>query len=348
MLLVPINSAYSNIGIQIDNKTMIISSNRGNTLYVGGNGSGNYTNIQDAIDNAVDGDTVFVYSKDPWYIEWDIQIDKSINLIGEDKNTTIINAVGYNHVFDIINDRVNISGFLISNSRWNGIYGENVNNIIISDNHFVNCGGGVLLRCTNESFIIFNLFIEFDECAVFIDSDFSNNNHDITISNNVIIDTSNEVLEFWGDITAYDVEYLTIANNTLKCESNDYRVGIYLCSDDSIINGNEFSGYTYAVSFSEGGSDNIISCNNFTNNVFGIVNSHSNRITNNNFINNVNDNSIGILGFIFDNIWDGNYWDNWIGLRYKLPIFQRFPKIICVGFFSFAIDWHPALEPYDI
>jgi hypothetical protein len=31
-----------------------------NTLYVGGNGQGNYTRIQDAINNASYGDTVFV------------------------------------------------------------------------------------------------------------------------------------------------------------------------------------------------------------------------------------------------------------------------------------------------
>jgi len=34
----------------------------GNTLYVGGSGPNNYTKIQDAIDNASNGDTVFVYS----------------------------------------------------------------------------------------------------------------------------------------------------------------------------------------------------------------------------------------------------------------------------------------------
>jgi len=39
-----------------------ISTIEGNTLYVGGSGFGNYTKIQDAIDNASDNDTVFVKS----------------------------------------------------------------------------------------------------------------------------------------------------------------------------------------------------------------------------------------------------------------------------------------------
>ena len=41
----------------------------GNTLYVGGSGPGNYTRIQDAIDNASDGDTVFVYDDSSPYFE---------------------------------------------------------------------------------------------------------------------------------------------------------------------------------------------------------------------------------------------------------------------------------------
>ena len=47
--------------VAIDNPIKPISD--GNTLYVGGSGEGNHTNIQDAIDDANDGDTVFVYEK---------------------------------------------------------------------------------------------------------------------------------------------------------------------------------------------------------------------------------------------------------------------------------------------
>ena len=56
---------------------MMIS--KGNNLYVGGTGEGNYTKIQDAIDDASDMDTVFVYNGT--YYE-NVFIDKTINLIG--------------------------------------------------------------------------------------------------------------------------------------------------------------------------------------------------------------------------------------------------------------------------
>jgi len=42
-------------------KQSTIATLGGNTLYVGGSGPGNYTSIQDAIDDASDGDTVYVY-----------------------------------------------------------------------------------------------------------------------------------------------------------------------------------------------------------------------------------------------------------------------------------------------
>ena len=48
-------------------------SKNGNILYVGGDGPGNYTKIQNAIDNASSGDTVFVYDDSSPYIE-DIKI----------------------------------------------------------------------------------------------------------------------------------------------------------------------------------------------------------------------------------------------------------------------------------
>ena len=63
----------------------------GKTLYVGGSGEGNYTKIQDAIDDASDGDTVFVYDDSSPYYE-NVIVDKSINLIGEDKETTVVDG----------------------------------------------------------------------------------------------------------------------------------------------------------------------------------------------------------------------------------------------------------------
>jgi len=49
--------------ININSKHVSTATKVGNILYVGGDGEGNYTNIQDAINDAKDGDTIFVYSE---------------------------------------------------------------------------------------------------------------------------------------------------------------------------------------------------------------------------------------------------------------------------------------------
>ena len=92
-----------------------VSTLDGNTLYVGGRGPGNYTSIQDAIDNASDGDTVFVFNGT--YVE-NLIVDKTVNLIGEDKNTTVIDGSKSGDVVHVSADWVNISGFTIKNSRY--------------------------------------------------------------------------------------------------------------------------------------------------------------------------------------------------------------------------------------
>jgi len=61
---------------------------RGNILYVGGAGPGNYTIIQDAIDNATDGDTIMVYPG--LYVEDQIIINKALDIQGAGWQTTLI------------------------------------------------------------------------------------------------------------------------------------------------------------------------------------------------------------------------------------------------------------------
>ena len=82
----------------------------GNILYVGGSGPGNYTTIQGAIDDALDGDTVFVFNGT--FIE-NIVVDKSIQLIGEDNTSTIITGVTNEHVIKITSPYVDLMNFYI-------------------------------------------------------------------------------------------------------------------------------------------------------------------------------------------------------------------------------------------
>ncbi|KYK20262.1 hypothetical protein AYK21_01500 [Thermoplasmatales archaeon SG8-52-2] len=98
-----------------------------------------------------------------------------------------------------------------------------------------------------------------------------------------------------------------------------------------------------------GSNDNLIKSNWVENNDYGITitrddyptapPSWGNRITKNVFIGN-NKNAYDEC----NNRWISNYWDDWIGLKYK--IFRFFPYRI-PGTFRFLVnfDWFPAKEP---
>ena len=88
----------------------------GDILYVGGGGPHNFSRIQDAVDNASAGDTIFVYSRvSPYYENIIIKTD-NIQLIGENKYSTIIDGNGTSHVIEIKADYVTVKGFTIQHS----------------------------------------------------------------------------------------------------------------------------------------------------------------------------------------------------------------------------------------
>jgi len=97
-----------------DSELIEILRNYPATLYVGGSGEGNYTTINEALDDCFDGDTIMVLAGT--YNET-IIIEKSIDLLGEGNNETIISGDEKDSVIQITADDVKISGFRIINSK---------------------------------------------------------------------------------------------------------------------------------------------------------------------------------------------------------------------------------------
>jgi len=89
-------------------------------LHVGGFGEGNFSSINEAINNSNNGDVIYVYDDSSPYYE-NIIINKSISLIGENKTTTFINGNEQNTVISIIANDVLIKGFTIKNCK-DGLY----------------------------------------------------------------------------------------------------------------------------------------------------------------------------------------------------------------------------------
>jgi parallel beta-helix repeat protein len=131
-----------------------LPTSRGDWLYVGGSGPGNYTRIQDAVDNASDGDTVFVYDDSSPYNET-ITVNKAITLQGENMYTTIIDQ-GYDNpdYLTIGSNYVTITGFTISNTS--SVWLDDVSNIIIENCVFYHNAFGINLRGKAENNCIRN------------------------------------------------------------------------------------------------------------------------------------------------------------------------------------------------
>ena len=87
-----------------------IPINRENWLYVGGSGPGNYSTIQSAINAADTNDVIFVFQGT--YYE-NLLIDKSISILGEKKETTIINGRNTVDVIKILRDNVFLNNFIL-------------------------------------------------------------------------------------------------------------------------------------------------------------------------------------------------------------------------------------------
>jgi parallel beta-helix repeat protein len=192
------------------------------TLYVNETGSGGaYTNIQDAINASIDGDTVYVYSGT--YYE-NVVVNRSIDLTGEDTNSTIVNGGGTGTVVYVTVDWVNITGFTITNGSY-GLYIDSSSNNIILNNNVSNNEYGIELHSSLNNNITDNNFYSNNDRAIYL---FLSSNNSIT--NNNISDNNRGI-------------YLSSSsNNTItgnNVSSNDgYGICISWSSNNTIISNN--------------------------------------------------------------------------------------------------------------
>ena len=132
---------------------------------------------------------------------------------------------------------------------------------------------------------------------------------------------------------------------------NEDGCGLYLREiSNCVIKSNEIKGHGCAVLFISS-TNNIIYHTTIINSSLGIEfwwYSGFNKILNNNFINNEEDSYSYHLNL--RNVFDGNYWDKWIGLKYPILSFLPYIRFLyeTPAYWDFTIDWHPAKEPYDI
>ena len=372
------------VGVNISISTGDVSiSSSSITLFVGGGGFGNYTFIQDAIDDASDGDTVFVYDDSSPYYE-NLIINKTINLVGEDKNTTIIDGGSNGDVIHILSEWVNITQFTIITceettidfasivvySKYNHISNnifthksslnytnENAihithgnDNNIISDNIISGSSYSLYIESSNNQ-IVNNQISEFGCYAIWVITHSENYEsyekmcHNNTISNNIIYESKNGRYYKTGcGIWLRRSRNNIIYNNTITGKAKG--MILELSSNENLISGNNVSNnLRYGIGIGDSSCNNI-SRNNLLNNDRGIWLFYrpnlDNIIYHNNFINN---NDSAKAQDCYNIKWIGNYWSDWIGLRFNLLKFlpYRIPGTLLRN-----LDWNPAMEPYDL
>ena len=176
----------------------------GKTWYVDDDGGEDFTRIQDAIDAADDGDTVYVYSGT--YYE-NVVVDKSIILQGEDRDNTIIDGGVSGDVVYVSAYWAGIEGFSIQNGN-NGIRlsDSSDNNTIMGNTITDNNRDGIRLDHSSDNTITGNNINSNNNWGIFLHTSCNNNN----IVGNIISNNG------WDGIEIYSSSNNTIVDNVFQ------------------------------------------------------------------------------------------------------------------------------------
>ncbi len=310
-------------------------TSRENWLYVGGSGPGNYTKIQDALDNASPGDTIYVYAGT--YKEL-ITIHTSVHLIGQNRLTTILDGNFTDTVVTILADGTTMTGFTVKNSRYYimaaGIMVRanytSIKNCEVYDNY-----QGIFLHCYTTRIhhnLISGNWLHHNFDSIKFQGSYSE------ASNNTISYSVAAAIFAGGDFV-FPCHHNLIADNTLKGNA----IGINFASVyQMLVTRNMMQDNVYVGMWPNNCSDLVFSWNTIKNSRdFGVL---SEFCSNNTYLHNDFINTGHILMYFechkIPDTLQGNYWD-----RPRL-----LPKPVLINydgrmFYLLLFDWRPAWKP---
>jgi len=237
------------------------------TWYVDDDGEMDFTAIHDAINASSDGDTIRVFEGE--YTE-NVVVNRSITLIGNGSANTTIRGGGAGDAVRIISDRVNMSGFNVTESGGSpsaGIYVLS-NHTTISGNNLSNNHYGICLNSTHNNTVRKNNATGNDWDGIFLN-----------LSINCILEDNEFSDNYWNGIYLEKSHDNTITNNS--CLYN--RHGIHLRnSKRSILSKNNCSYNNFYGIILESSNDNSFSNSSCWNNKYGLYLTRSYR---NSFVN---------------------------------------------------------------
>jgi len=200
-----------------------------------------YPTIQEAVDAALFGETVFV--KAGTYYE-QVLIGKQLTIQGENRNTTMVvgNGTGDNNnkVFYLNSDNVTVIGFKITNGYY-GIYSINSDNSNIQDCEIF--GNHIGLRANwDENNVVSNNEVHDNTGAgIWFDSMKSS-----IIENNIIYNNGE------GIYVGYAANYNIVRNNIIENNTRGIRVGSNFCVTGNKVYHNDFFENTTQVETGNG------------------------------------------------------------------------------------------------
>jgi parallel beta-helix repeat protein len=236
-----------------------------------------YPTIQAAIDNALDGDTIYV--KKGVYVENPV-VNKSISLVGEDRDSTVLDVTAG---LKVESNNVTIKGLTIYDG-WQGI-SVSANYCTILGNKITDATHGIVLF-GSENNITGNVFQSIGLSSA-IQLNFANRN----LINKNYIDSCVEGIQIWQKSNNNTITENTITNCKNTAISFQY-------SNENVVVGNNISRSGLGTSI-YGSSRNIISNNNYILNAVQFDANESYYLT---FGNDPSINGI-----------NGNYWSDYTG-----------------------------------
>ncbi len=229
------------------------------TLYVDAQGNGNYTTIQDAVNNASSGDTILVYPGT--YTE---NVNANVENIsirsfsGNPDDTIVKRLCVLSHAFKITANNVTISGFNITGEKATGIYMNGVSGANITDNEFSGVGCGVQMERSSRCSLINNTVNGAVQHGFYLSSSSNNcilTNNTISHtgeegislehSNNCTL-TGNTVTGANSGISLYYSDECVLRNNTAR--SGRYGINLWETKNFTLT-GNIMSGNWYNFNF---------------------------------------------------------------------------------------------------
>ncbi|MGD8564736.1 MAG: NosD domain-containing protein [Candidatus Bathyarchaeota archaeon] len=283
---------------------MIIKVNtvRARVWTVDDDGTADFTFIQDAIDQAENGDAIHVYNG--VYYEH-LTISKSIFLFGESRENTIVDGNGTGTVISIVTNNVTIQRLTVQRSNQS------------SGTSFAG------IRVSGQECNVTGNFVTRNKIGIFLTSHnnevkenvATNNGHGVSIyqSYQNLVESNNFSDNTVGISLAYSFNNIVRRNRVENSSTGGHGITLSSNSYNNTIIMNDLTNNYHGMWLSNSHNNSIVENTVANNELLGIelASSSDNRFYHNNFINNPKHVKIDNQTNIWDNSSHGNYWSDY-------------------------------------